>query len=62
MAPVMTDMITKQKTFGFNVYQGAGHAFNNDTGAAYNPEAACDAWSKTIAFFDATLRAPRPAA
>ena len=55
MAPVMTDMITKQKTFGFAVYQGAGHAFNNDTGAAYNPEAACDAWARTIGWFNKFL-------
>jgi carboxymethylenebutenolidase len=55
MAPVMTDMINKQKTFGFHVYQGAGHAFNNDTGAAYNPEAACDAWARTIAWFNKFL-------
>ena len=58
MARVMTDMITKQKTFGFNVYQGAGHAFNNDTGAAYNPEAACDAWARTIAWFNKFLLRP----
>ena len=55
MGRVMTDMIAKQKTFGFNVYQGAGHAFNNDTGAAYNPEAACDAWARTIAWFNKFL-------
>ncbi len=58
MAPVMTDMIAKQKTFGFHVYQGAGHAFNNDTGAAYNPEAACDAWARTIAWFNKFLYKP----
>jgi carboxymethylenebutenolidase len=59
MAPVLTEMITRQKTFGLNVYQGVGHAFHNDTGAAYNAEAACDAWSRTISFFNKHLRAPR---
>jgi carboxymethylenebutenolidase len=59
MAPVMTEMITRQKVFGLNVYQGVGHAFHNDTGAAYNAEAACDAWSRTIAFFNRHLRRPR---
>lgn len=59
MAPVMTEMITRQKVFGMNVYQGVGHAFHNDTGAAYNAEAACDAWSRTIAFFNRHLRRPR---
>ncbi len=59
MAPVMTEMITRQKVFGLNVYQGVGHAFHNDTGAAYNAEAACDAWGRTIAFFNRHLRRPR---
>lgn len=43
------------------VYQGAEHAFNNDTNAArYNKQAADLAWSRTIAFFKQTLGA-RPA-
>ena len=57
MAPVMTAMLQQQKTLGFVVYQGAGHAFHNDTGAAYNAEAACDAWSRTVAWFNKYLRA-----
>lgn len=56
MASVMTTMLQQQKTLGFVVYQGAGHAFHNDTGAAYNAEAACDAWSRTIAWFNKNLR------
>lgn len=59
MAPVMTEMISRQKVFGMNIYQGVGHAFHNDTGAAYNREAACDAWNRTIAFFNRHLRRPR---
>lgn len=59
MAPVMTEMITRQKTFGFLVYEGVGHAFHNDTGAAYNATAACDAWAQTVAFLNKHLRAPR---
>lgn len=59
MAPVMTEMITRQKTFGMNIYQGVGHAFHNDTGAAYNAEAACDAWSRAVGFFNRHLRRPR---
>ncbi|MDQ6758955.1 MAG: dienelactone hydrolase family protein [Acidobacteriota bacterium] len=55
MAPVMTAMLQKQKTFGFVVYQGAGHAFHNDTSPAYNAEAACDAWVRTIAWFNKFL-------
>lgn len=40
------------KTFQSKVYQGAGHAFFNDERAdAYRPEAAKDAWTRTLAFF-----------
>ncbi|EIM29562.1 dienelactone hydrolase family protein [Microvirga lotononidis] len=39
------------KTYEIYVYEGANHAFNNDTGAArYNKEAADLAWSRTVAF------------
>lgn len=59
MAPVMTTLLAQQKVFGFNVYEGVGHAFHNDTGAAYSAAAACDAWQKTMTFFNKFLRAPR---
>lgn len=37
-------------------YTGAGHAFFNDRRAdAFRPEAAADAWSRSIAFFRQTL-------
>ena len=34
----------------------ADHAFANPSGGRYNPEAAKDAWDKTLKFLDATLR------
>lgn len=38
------------------VYEGANHAFNNDTSSArYSKETADLAWSRTIAFFKETL-------
>jgi carboxymethylenebutenolidase len=38
------------------LYDGAEHAFNNDTNAArYNKAAADLAWSRTVAFFKSTL-------
>ena len=40
------------------VYQGAGHAFHNDTSPAYNSAAACDAWNRTLAWFNKFLRPP----
>jgi carboxymethylenebutenolidase len=57
MASVMTTMLAQQKTIGFVVYQGANHAFHNDTGPAYNAAAACDAWARAIAWFNKYLRA-----
>ena len=47
------------KVFGIRIYEGVGHAFHNDTGAAYNAEAACAAWAETVAYFNKWLRAPR---
>ena len=44
------------KTYAVNVYEGANHAFNNDTNAARYDKAAADlAWSRTIAFFKKNL-------
>lgn len=41
-----------------HVYEGAEHAFHNDASAArYNAAAATLAWSRTIAFLQATLNA-----
>ncbi len=33
------------------IYPGAGHAFFNDTRESYNPEAARDAWTRTLGWF-----------
>jgi carboxymethylenebutenolidase len=44
------------KDFTIYVYDGAQHAFNNDTSEArYNKEAADLAWGRTIAFFKEKL-------
>ena len=44
------------KDFTIYVYDGAQHAFNNDTSSArYNKEAADLAWGRTIAFFQEKL-------
>lgn len=39
------------KQFDLHIYPDAPHAFFNDTRAAYRPQAAADAWQKTLAFF-----------
>ncbi len=40
------------KVFEKLIYDGAGHAFHNDTGGSYNATAARDAWLKTLAWLD----------
>lgn len=37
------------------IYPGAQHAFFNDTRPAYHPQAAADAWQRTLNFFRKTL-------
>ncbi len=44
-------MQQNNKVFEKMIYTNAGHAFHNDTGPRYNPEAAHDAWAKTLAWF-----------
>jgi carboxymethylenebutenolidase len=50
-------MQQNNKTFRKEVYAGAGHAFHNDTGPNYKPDAAKDAWAKALAWFDQYLKA-----
>lgn len=46
------------KSFDIKVYPGAKHAFNNNTNAErYHPEAAKDAWARTVNFFKKNLAA-----
>jgi carboxymethylenebutenolidase len=54
---VASSLLTRQKTFGLNIWQGVGHAFNNDTGPAFDAATACEAWARTIAWFNKFLRA-----
>jgi len=39
------------KTYEMRVFEGANHAFFNDTGQRFDPEAAREAWSDTIDWF-----------
>ncbi|MGF9758029.1 dienelactone hydrolase family protein [Microvirga sp. 0TCS3.31] len=44
------------KTYEIHVYEGANHAFNNDTNAArYDKNAADTAWQRTVAFLKKNL-------
>jgi carboxymethylenebutenolidase len=39
------------------IYDGAGHGFENSTNAnAYRPQAAADAWTRTVAFLSKTMK------
>ena len=44
-----------QKDFRFITYPGAGHAFFNDTGRRYDPEASAQAWTETQRWFEQHL-------
>lgn len=55
--PVLADAMKKyDRSFEYRVYPGAAHAFFNDTGTRYNPEASRDAWQVTIAFLQKHLK------
>lgn len=43
-------------SFDFKMYEGAGHGFNCDERDSYHAEAAEDAWSRTLGFFDQHLK------
>ncbi|MGZ9225867.1 MAG: dienelactone hydrolase family protein [Anaerolineales bacterium] len=49
-------MRTNNKIYEKMIYPNADHAFHNDTGSRYNPEAARDAWERTLAWFDQYVR------
>lgn len=44
------------KDYRVITYPGAGHAFFNDTGQRYHPEAATAAWQEVLGFFDEHLK------
>jgi carboxymethylenebutenolidase len=43
------------KSFTYEIYEGAHHAFFNDTRSSYNVNASRDAWVKTLQFFKKVL-------
>lgn len=45
------------KRVDVKIYDGAGHAFENSTNAAgYRPESAADAWARSVAFLNKSLK------
>jgi carboxymethylenebutenolidase len=57
--PAFEDALKKaNKKYTLHIYEGANHAFNNDTSdARYNKQAAEQAWGRTIAFLKEHLKA-----
>jgi carboxymethylenebutenolidase len=49
-------MNANNKIYEKVIYADADHAFNNDTGPRYNPEAAKDAWARTLNWFERYVR------
>ena len=49
-------MAANGKIYEKMIYPNADHAFHNDTGTRYNPEAAKDAWERTLAWFETYVR------
>jgi carboxymethylenebutenolidase len=63
IAAYETALKANNKKYTIYIYEGAQHAFNNDTGAArYNKAAADLAWQRTLAFFKEHLGTPPRAA
>lgn len=54
--PLKAALAKAGKSFDCKVFDGAKHAFNNNTNAdRYHPDAAKDAWVRTVGFFKANL-------
>jgi len=49
-------MAANNKIYEKIVYPNADHAFHNDTSPRFNPEAAKDAWERTLAWFEQYVR------
>jgi carboxymethylenebutenolidase len=43
------------KTYEMLIFEGANHAFFNDTSGRFDPEAAREAWSATLGWFEEHL-------
>jgi carboxymethylenebutenolidase len=54
--PALEEALKKAGTkYQMKIYEGANHAFHNDTGANYKEDAARDAWKLTLEWFKANL-------
>lgn len=56
IAAIEAALLANGRVYEKMIYPGADHAFHNDTGSRYNPEAAQDAWARTLAWFARYVR------
>ena len=56
VARIEAELNKHGKPHEFHMYPGCGHGFHCDGRASYRPEAAKNAWAKTIAWFDKYLK------
>jgi carboxymethylenebutenolidase len=56
IAAVEEAMAANGKIYENVIYPNANHAFNNDTGSRYDPAAAQDAWTRSLAWFERYVR------
>ena len=56
VAKIGAELKKHGKPHEFHMYPGCGHGFHCDGRASYRPEAARDAWAKTMAWFDQHLK------
>lgn len=56
VARIDAEMTRFGKAHEFQSYPGAGHAFMNERRPSYRPEAAADAWRRSLEWFDRYLK------
>ena len=56
VARIDAEMTRFGKAHEFHSYPGAGHAFMNEPRPSYRPEAAADAWRRSVEWFDRHLK------
>jgi Dienelactone hydrolase and related enzymes len=56
VARIDAEMTRSGKAHEFHSYPGAGHAFMNEPRPSYRPEAAADAWRRSVEWFDRYLK------
>jgi carboxymethylenebutenolidase len=56
IAEIEAAMQREGKVYEKVIYPDVDHAFHNDTGSRYSPQAAQDAWRRTLEWFDRYLR------